>query len=33
MPLETYLALAGMIVVFGAFGAILAFGVWYSRGR
>jgi hypothetical protein len=33
MLAETYLALAGMIIVFGGFGAILAFGAWYSRKR
>jgi hypothetical protein len=31
MPIETYLVIAGLVVVFGAFIAVLAWGVWYTK--
>ena len=30
MPLETYVAIAAVLAVFGGYGAILAWGVWYT---
>ena len=32
MPIETYIFCAGVVALFAAFMATLAWGVWYTRG-
>jgi hypothetical protein len=31
MPVETYIAIGALVVVFGGFMAVLGWGVWYTR--
>ncbi len=31
MPADTYIAIFAAIVLFGAFAAVLAWGMWYTR--
>ena len=32
MPLETYLAIALVVAVFGTFAGLVGWGMWYTRG-